>query len=77
MPNASLASPTAPDAPPKMMAVVLTKVRIVRQGAFEYHQPVGSVIALKMLPPSTTFNAGADAKLIDGTGLKPGDIVVD
>lgn len=71
------ANPAAPDAPPKPMAIVLTKVRVVRQGEMTYHVPAGSVVGIKVLPIVTTFNPGADAKLIDAGTLKIGDVVVD
>lgn len=71
------ANPAKPDAPPKPMAIVLTKVRVIRQGEMTYHIPVGSVVGIKVLPAVTTFNPGADAKLIDAGTLKVGDVIVD
>ena len=74
-PTEVLTNPTPPDPPPKLMAVVLTKKRIVRQGMIEYHVPAGSVIHTRMLPHSTTFNAGSDTRLIEAGSLKAGDFV--
>jgi hypothetical protein len=69
------ANPAKPDAPPQPMAIVLTKVRVVRQGGMTYHVPVGSVISILSLPKVTTFNPGADAKLVPAGSYKVGDIV--
>lgn len=69
------ANPAKPDAPPRLMAIVLTKVRVIHQGHMAYHAPVGSVIGIRMLPEVTTFNAGPDTKLILAGTLKVGDIV--
>lgn len=71
----ALANPAKPDEPPKSMAIVLTKKRVIRQGGFEYHVPPGSVIGTRTLPPVTTFNPGNDAKLIEAGDHKPGDVV--
>lgn len=73
----ALAHPAKPDEPPKPMAIVLTKKRVIRQGGFEYHVPPGSVIGTKVLPAITTFNPGGDAKLIPAGTYKPGDMVED
>lgn len=69
------ANPAKPDAPVQLMAVVLTKVRVVRQGQMTYHATAGSVIDIRPLPERTTFNAGADTRLIPAGTLKIGDIV--
>lgn len=69
------ANPAKPDAPPQMMAIVLTRKRVLHQGQMEFHVPVGSVIGLRMLPEITTFNPGSDAKLVPAGTLKVGDIV--
>lgn len=69
------ANPAAPDAPAQPMAIVLTKVRVVRQGEMAYHVPVGTVIGIRTLPGTTTFNPGSDAKLIPAGSYKVGDVV--
>lgn len=69
------ANPAKPDAPPKPMAIVLTKVRVVHQGQMTFHVPAGSVIGIRVLPEVTTFNAGPDTKLIPAGNLKVGDVV--
>ena len=71
----ALANPAEPDAPPQLMAVVLTKVRKVRLSGEVKELPIGSVIAIKMLPAITTYNAGADTKLIPAGNYKAGDVV--
>lgn len=69
------ANPAKPDDPPEPMAIVLTKVRVIRQGMMTFHVPVGSVIGIRVLPKMTTFDPGADAKLIPAGNYKVGDIV--
>lgn len=69
------ANPAKPDEAPRSMAIVLTKIRVIRQGEMEYHVPAGSVIGIRVLPVVTTFNPGNDAKLISAGDLKVGDIV--
>lgn len=69
------ATPAKPDSPPAPVAIVLTKVRVVHQGMMTYHVPVGSVIGIRVLPSVTTFDPGADAKLIPAGNYKVGDVV--
>lgn len=73
----ALANPAKSDPPPEKMAIVLTKKRVIQQGGLEYHVPVGSVIGTRVLPATTTFNPGNDAKLIPAKDYKPGDVVED
>lgn len=69
------ANPAKPDEPPIRTAIVLTRARVVSAGGFTYHVPPGSVIGIRMLPKVTTFNPGADAKLIPAGPFQVGDVV--
>lgn len=69
------ANPASPDQPPAEMAIVLTRTRVIHHGTMIYHVPPGSVIGLRVLPAITTFDPGADAKLIPAGSWKVGDIV--
>jgi hypothetical protein len=69
-----LDNPAKPDGPKQPTAVVLTKPRVIKHQQWTYTVPAGQVIGILSLPAITTFNPGADAKLIPAGNLKVGDI---